>query len=81
MSTCTDGKLSFKSMKASAALCPPPMIAMLIGWLFTHGCLAICARYWEWWNTRPSSLSALNTSGIRGVPPALTTTERVVRTC
>ncbi|MCY1366591.1 hypothetical protein D9M71_611770 [compost metagenome] len=47
MSTCTDGKLSFKSMKASAALCPPPMIAMLIGRLSTHGCLAICARYWE----------------------------------
>ncbi len=57
------------------------MMAMLIGWLFTHGCLAICARYCEWWNTRLSPLNAWNTSGIARRAAALATTERAVRTC
>ncbi|MNP31862.1 hypothetical protein D3C76_1250080 [compost metagenome] len=31
ISACTEGKLSFRSMNASAALCPEPMIATRIG--------------------------------------------------
>ncbi|SVJ76978.1 Uncharacterised protein [Klebsiella pneumoniae] len=67
-------------MKASAALCPPPIMAIFIGLPLLQGCLAMCSRYWLWWNTRPSPLSARNTCGIRGVPPGLTTRARVVRT-
>lgn len=53
-------------MKASAALCPPPIMAIFIGLPLLQGCLAMCSRYWLWWNTRPSPLSARNTCGIRG---------------
>jgi hypothetical protein len=44
MSTLTDGKLSLRSMKASAALWPEPTMAMRIGLPWLHGRVARLLR-------------------------------------
>ncbi|MNE88546.1 hypothetical protein D3C80_1858630 [compost metagenome] len=68
-----------RSMNASAALWPEPITAMRMGLPAVHGSLVRLLRYCEWWKTRGSSLKAPKFSGIFGVPPLPTTTERVAR--